>query len=45
MVPNQAYKILHSKEDHKEDKQTTIDREKIVANDVNNKGLISKIYQ
>ena len=43
--PNQIYKILHSKGNHKHNEETTEDWEKIFANDVTNKGLISKIYK
>ena len=43
--PNQIYKILHSKGNHKHNEETTEDWDKIFANDVTNKGLISKIYK
>ena len=50
MGPNQAYKLLHSKGNHKLNKQTTTknqptDWKKIFAKDTSNKGLISKIYK
>ena len=45
MGPNQAYKLLHSKGNHKQNKKTTCRLGEIFANDVSNKGLISKIYQ
>ena len=43
MGPKQTYRLLHSKGNHKQNKKTT--NEKIFANDVINKGLISKIYK
>ena len=43
MGPNQTYKLLHSKGNHKQNKRQ--DWEKIFANDVKDKGLISKIYK
>ena len=45
MGPNQTYKLLHSKGNHKQTKRQPTDREKIFANDANDKGLISKIYR
>ena len=42
MGPNQTYKLLHSKGNNKV-KRKLMDREKIVQNDVTDKGLISKI--
>ena len=45
MGPNQIYKVLHSKGNHKHNEETTYSWEKIFANDVTNKGLISKIYK
>ena len=44
MGPNQTYQLLHSKGNHKVTRQP-IDGEKIFANDVTHKGLISKIYK
>ena len=51
MSPNQTYKLLHSKRNHKkkkkrkEKKRQPMEWEKIFANDVTDKGLISKIYK
>ena len=45
MGPNQAYKFLHSKGNHKKIKRQPTHWEKIFANDATNKGLISKIYK
>ena len=55
MGPNQTYKFLHSKGNHKIKKQTTTTKkktkrqpsewEKIFANESADKGLISKIYK
>ena len=45
MGPNQTYKLLHSKGNHKQNKKTTYGLEKIFANDVTNQGLISKQYK
>ena len=44
MEPNQTYKLLHSKGNHKMKKQPT-EWEKLFANNATNKGLISKIYK
>ena len=47
MELNQTYKLLHSKESHKQNEKpidSPMDWEKIFANDVTSKGLISKIY-
>ena len=44
MGPNQTYKLLHSKGNHKKKRQPT-EWEKIFANDTTDKGLISKIYK
>ena len=44
MGPNQTYKLLHSKGNHKMKRQPT-EWEKIFANDVTDNGLISKIYK
>ena len=44
MGPNQTYKLLHSKGNHKQNKQPT-EWEKIFANDTTDKGLISKIHK
>ena len=46
MGPNQTDKLLHSKGNHKKKKtpkRQPIEWEKIVSNDANDKGLISKI--
>ena len=45
MGPNQAYNILYSKGNHKQNKKTTYSQKKLFANDATHKGLISKIYQ
>ena len=42
MGPNQTYKLLRSKGDHKQNEKTTLRWEKIFANEATNKGLISK---
>ena len=34
MGPNQTYKLLHSKENHKQNEKTTYEWEKVFANDV-----------
>ena len=44
MGPNQTYKLLYSKGNHKQNKKTT-GQEKKFANIATNKGLISKIYK
>ena len=45
MGPNQTYKLLHSKGNHKQNEKTTGTGEKIFAYNVTDKGLISKIYK
>ena len=48
MGPNQTYKLLHSKGNHKKKKKKkrqTTEWEKIVANDATDKGFTSKIYK
>ena len=47
MGPNQTYKLLHSKGNHKQQQQkdNATKWEKIFANDESDKGLISKIYK
>ena len=49
MEPNQTSKIFHSKGNHKQNKKNVMflpfHREKIFADNVNDKGLISKIYK
>ena len=45
MGPNQAYKHLHSKGNHKRMKRQPMEWEKIFANDVTYRGLIYKIYK
>ena len=42
MGPNETSKLLHSKANHKQDKKTTLEWEKIFANESMDKGLISK---
>ena len=44
MGPHQAYTLLHSKGNHRQNEKTT-EMEKIFAKDVTDKGLISKIYK
>ena len=43
MGPNQTYKLLYSKGNHKQNKKTTNWLGEVFANDVTDKGLISKI--
>ena len=43
MGPNQTYKVLHSKGNHKKTKRQPMEWEKIVTNNATNKGLISKV--
>ena len=45
MEPNQTYKHLHSKGNHKKLKRQSTDWVKIFANDATDKGLISKRYK
>ena len=45
MGPNQIYKVLHSKRNHKQNEKTAYGWGKIFATDVTDKGLISKIYK
>ena len=45
MGPNQTYKLLYSKENHKQNKKTANGLGKVFANDVTDKGLISKILK
>ena len=45
MGPNQTEKLLHSKENPKENKRQLTEWEKIVSNDAMDKGLISRIYK
>ena len=45
MGPNQTYKLLHKKGNHKKKKKTTYRMGKIFANDETDKGLISKTYK
>ena len=45
MGPNQTYKLLHSKGTINKMKKQPTEWEKLFANDVTNKGLISKIYK
>ena len=42
MGPNQTYKLLYRKRNHKPDKKTILNWEKIFMNDATNKGLIPK---
>ena len=44
MVLNKMQKFLYSKRKHKENKKQLTHWEKIFANDVTNKELVSKIY-
>ena len=37
--------FLHSKVNHQQNKKQPVEWEKIIANDVNKKGLITKIYK
>ena len=46
MGPHQTYKLLHSKVNHKRERERQPrEWEKIIANDATNKDLISKIYK
>ena len=45
MGPSQTHKLLHSERNHNKMKRQPSKWEKIFANDVNNKDLISKIYK
>ena len=46
MGPNQTYKRLHSKGNHKQNKTKRLTEwEKIFADETTDKGLISKIYK
>ena len=45
MGPNQTYQLLHSKGNYKQDERQHTEQEKIFANDVTDKGLISKVYK
>ena len=45
MKPNQTYKLLHSKGNHKHNEETTYRMGENIANDVTDKGLLSKIYK
>ena len=45
MRPNQTYKLLHRKGNHKQNKKTTYRLGKIFANHVTDKDLIIKIYK
>ena len=45
MEPNQTYMLLHSKGNRQKRKRQPTEWEKIFANDVTGKGLISKIYK
>ena len=45
METNQIYKLLHSKGSHGKMKRQLMEWEKILANDVTDKGLIFKIYK
>ena len=42
MGPNQTYKLLYRKRNHKSDKKTILNWEKIFINDATNKSLIPK---
>ena len=43
--PKSTYKLSHSKGNHKKMKRQPTEWEKIFANDMTDKGLISKIYK
>ena len=45
MGPNQTYKLLHNKGTINKMKRQRTEWEKIFANDMTDKGLISKIYK
>ena len=45
MRPNQTYKLWNSKRNHKQNKKQPTDLERVLANYVNDKGLISKIFK
>ena len=45
MGPNQTYKLLHSKGNHKKKERRSIEWEKLVLHDAIDEGLISKIYK
>ena len=45
METNQTYKLLRSKGNHEKMKRQLMEWEKILANDVTDKGLIFKIYK
>ena len=45
MGPNQTYKLLHHKGNHKKMKRQSTEWEKVFANDATDRGLITKIYK
>ena len=45
MGPNQTYKLLHSKGNHKQNKKTTYRVGENFANNATDKGLISKVFK
>ena len=45
MGPNQTRNLFHSQQNCQQDKMADIECEKIFANYISNKGLISKIYE
>ena len=45
MGPNQTYKLLHSKGNHKQNKKKTYRMGENICKDVTDKGLVSKIYK
>ena len=45
MEPNQAYKLLHSKGNHKQTKRQLMEWQKTFASDTTYEGLTSKIYK
>ena len=45
MEPKETYKFLHSKGNQKQNERQPTDWENIFANDMTDKGLISKIYK
>ena len=45
MRPNQTYKLLHNKGNHKKKKRQPMERENVFVRDVTDKGFIFKIYK
>ena len=44
MGPNQSKKLLHSKGNHQQNKEQSTEWQKLFANHISDKGLLSKIY-